>query len=743
MKSRKLVWIGVLCALSATVIIISHRAGSIGVSGALHSVSRASLAQPAAYMSNAALRAAAVSNAMLLDDDADPMRVTAGQQANRSVLPEVEEFTLTPPNPAQSISKTILSVRFPELAAKQLASFIPMKLGSQNVVLQRAAMDPRVFITSFDFDWQSFAQEQTQRKEGASRGRMVPVFNGRHFVRTEKMQFVDPTQIESALQSHQPIQFSGDVLLGSSDVDVFPDHELMMTALAVVDNPSFTFDQCQQAGGQGTQNGPWTFSALMMAIANTSSRQVAENMLLGMLNQWNQNQTVNNNFTVLARTNMGQLNIPNVQTGAGLLGNWPIDSTLSDTACTGLNGPTACPSLLFAPVRLDAIVNRIDLGENGSPFPAAGELRFVFTVTTGLFVAQNQTQANPCAQSSPFNIILEYNVPNSFDAQSWANEWFSLRDLNDAGTFSTNYLNDLEALSQLVVQPNLCNGGTCLAQIRTNELLLAPEGQFVANDNMWEEREFHFSNATGTPVLSEATVAMTPDPQFNTAGKPICSDINNINNEPGPCTSGSLANYINVIANNTTFQTTQGAAPPVPMDWTVKGANGPFLGGSALNGPDPDATAFWDDTATINSETARIDFSANTCNGCHGAETHTAFQQVFSRSVASPKASNLSNFLLGCVNNTQTHPEDSCSPTTPSDPQCSLSTEDLGENPTNSCLETVPDPNLNAPPNTSTTFGDIARRVVYFQTACGNLTCTSGTGSEMLVPFVSRPIGVH
>ena len=128
MKSRKLVWIAALCVLSAGVITISLRTHSTAVLAAQHSVSRASLAQPAAYMSSASLRAAAISNALLSDEAGSAQRVSLNLQRNRSRLPPVEEFTLTPPNPALNITKTV-AVRFPELPAEKLASQIPMTLG--------------------------------------------------------------------------------------------------------------------------------------------------------------------------------------------------------------------------------------------------------------------------------------------------------------------------------------------------------------------------------------------------------------------------------------------------------------------------------------------------------------------------------------------------------------------------------------------------------------------------------------
>jgi hypothetical protein len=189
MKSRRYVWIAALCLLSTTVITLSFkgRLASVHAAGTPPPhASRAMSAQPVAHLANASLRAAEVRNAMILDD-AGSIRVKSSQQNSPTIFPPVEEFTLTPPNPAQGIQKTILSVRFPEASAEKLASQIPITLGSQNVVLQRSVDDPSLFSTSFDFNWQTFAQEEEQRKEGAIAGRMVPIFEGRRFIRTERM----------------------------------------------------------------------------------------------------------------------------------------------------------------------------------------------------------------------------------------------------------------------------------------------------------------------------------------------------------------------------------------------------------------------------------------------------------------------------------------------------------------------------------------------------------------------------
>ena len=338
---------------------------------------------------------------------------------------------------------------------------------------------------------------------------------------------------------------------------------------------------------------------------------------------------------------------------------------------------------------------------------------------------QTSQQPAPCSAQAPFNIILEYNVPSSIDALTWAQQWNSLPDLNSNRTFSSRYLAALQAITDQVVTAGACGGSSCISQVRSNEIELAPNSGI--NAQLWEQREFHFSNTGGVPVLSEGTIAMTPDPRFNTAGQPICSSINGA---PGPCTPGILANYGNNPANNQEIQQTGGALPIVPLNWPPA-ATTPFLGGSALN----NARAFWLDTTAIVPEIVRIDFSVNTCNACHGGETATTFQQVTSRPINHP--SSLASFLLGCTTGNNT-----CGVGSPQ--QCTLNTENLGQGVGGACIEQIQDPNPNAPPTQPLTpFGDIARRVSFLQSVCVNSTCNPTSGSQLLFPFMRQPIGVH
>jgi hypothetical protein len=151
--------------------------------------------------------------------------------------------------------------------------------------------------------------------------------------------------------------------------------------------------------------------------------------------------------------------------------------------------------------------------------------------------------------------------------------------------------------------------GSALNQARTDDIFLGAP---------WELREFTLQPAAGGPPspLLMSTVAQTPQNAHQN--------------------SALLANYVNantpaILANNYT----------VPLNW---GAT-PFRGGASshnLNfdwdGPPPACTSI----ANLN---ARHEFSLNTCNGCHGAETGTAFKHVQPRPAGVPAA--LSAFLVG------------------------------------------------------------------------------------------------
>ena len=718
MKARREVWISALCLLSTTLIIIGLRTPPKRVLAAHHATHQSSVAQPAVYMPSAALSGTEVSKAMLLDDDLGPLGQPASLAVRGSnpVLPEVETFTLIPPNPAINMNKTLLAVRFHAGAAEKLAAEIPMTLGSQKVILQRSPLNPNSFTTLVDFDWTAFLKQQQHRQQLASQGKTVPIYKGRDFLGLEKIQFVDPETIEAALQSQQAIQFSPRMLISGDDVTIVPSHQLMIVNPNVVEDGRIecssgrTYDACLPIdfGSNtcaGNAAGAWAFQTLWLAILNTTNMLKAEEALESFLQNWENNLTINTNFPVPLRVGMTQDRNGNP---AGLISNWPID-------------PLTHHLSLVGPLRLTAIVNRIDLG--GQPDENdAGELRFIFGVTAN--TGAGQTCFGDLGQGpvsgNLFNIILEYKVPPSWDATTWANQWNQLpADPNNQ--FPTTWVGQLQTLiTDNVVKANCTdpnnNANSCLFHIRTNEI------ELTKGVGLWEQREFAIQTygQNGNPnTLVEETVAQTPDSGFNFAA-PLCAS-------PGtngdPCVPGVLTNYIN--QNQTTIDNSLGTAL-VPQTLS----SGPFLGGSVFNAFNGvNAGSYWNGDGTILDPTgdSRRYFSLNTCNGCHGAEAATfGFQQVENRR---PKQQSLmSNFLLGCV-----PAGASCGANDPGGDSCQLGTSAQCQL-DNPGQESVPDPSRLSGNHS---YGDILRRMQNLQT-------TLSPANELFLPFIRPKIGsVH
>ena len=328
--------------------------------------------------------------------------------------------------------------------------------------------------------------------------------------------------------------------------------ELMITDLGVVEDTART-----------TSGGVWTFRHLMEAMAPTAAQAPA--LAESLFSSWLVDQSAGG-FPVPARTAVQ----------SEVLDSWPR-----------INGQLDLDS---APLRLLAIVNRIDVRDLSQG--RAGEGRFVFGVLT--------------SNGLPFTVILEYRLPATTEADvlAWAGRWHELGGLQLG---SSAYNQALEAITEQFAgrnaEPARVNG-SALSQLRTNE---------VALSFPWELREFTLSPTTG--LFREDTVKLTPD-----------------NSLMG---STTLASFI--TQNEAAILTPTHAVPA-----TFGGA--PFLGAAVRNNTD-----FWD-APGINNPEARHLFSLNTCNGCHGREAGIFdFLQIRPRSAGSPAT--LSGFLTGTVVN--------------------------------------------------------------------------------------------
>ena len=371
---------------------------------------------------------------------------------------------------------------------------------------------------------------------------------------------------------------------------VDPARTLLINDLGVVEDPGRTFNPCTSAG---TPMGAWTFGHLASQIADQAATGIdPAELVLDWLGMWDQTQLVNG-FAVDRR-----------QTIEDVIAQWP------KVAATGKL------DLAKAPLRLLAIVNRIDLAGNTSYGHVGGaELRFVFGVL------------GPSCTARPFTVILEYGVPRRSCTQlrDWAVAW---EDLDGSAPGTDAYDSALEALTEQVVHANADPGklaGSALNQVRTDENALFPSG---AEHKDWELREFTLQASPSGIRLREATVKQTPDEQFN--------------GERGGGRSADLATWIN--ANEPALlagtATVPALLPFAPGD--------PFLGGSTLNFftqiNGMHHRDFWTASGITNND-ARHKMSLNTCNGCHGEETRTGFLQIQPAAFGSVAA--LSGFLTG------------------------------------------------------------------------------------------------
>jgi hypothetical protein len=444
-----------------------------------------------------------------------------------------------------------------------------------------------------------------------------------------------------------------------SGITLIPDHSLMVEAIPVVEDPSLTWDPCMAA--TGTQTGAWTFNELMLAVAGTtdSNPQPAEQILTGVIADFAKNVTIGD-FTAKERPG-----------GPTFFGAWPRDP--SGAQCTNPfgTGTITCLALKSAPVHLNAIVNRVDIGQNGQS-DNAGQLRFVFGVT--MDPANDDTNHDFCEGTSggsgsgnqSFNIILEYNVPpssltNGFTAQSWAQAWANLSNLcpepagftiacAQQGNSPFNF--ELNQIVQKVVAlgmggPNAPNG-SALLDLRTDEVELDSGGA------TWELRQFAFESQSGSGVpLVQTGLSQTPDLSFDFADND-CLDSN----------------------QNPACSTSPGTVESLVQNHQSQIENGTFNAGSDQAASAINLTVFWNSSPSMSGDgllyTPRVIFAASpqvfnpltrapdpfggidgTCNGCHGTETATTFRHVVNRAATGTgdQPSVLSAFLVGCSNN--------------------------------------------------------------------------------------------
>jgi len=484
----------------------------------------------------------------------------------------------------------------------------------------------------------AFTQLQAQERATAAdlekrRITQIPIFDGPQQTGVQSISFqIDPSRVHF----FPPVP--------TFDVT----RTLMITDPAVVEDPSRTFNPCAPAASAGTPLGTWTFGYLMTQMANQAATGTdPADLVLDWLSTWSTSQVVNG-FGVTKRPTISDI-----------IDAWP------KVAATGKL------DLAKAPMKLLAIVNRIDLAGNASYGNVGGaEGRFVFGVLT------------PTCGTRPFTVILEYGVPRRTcsSLRDWAIAW---RNLDGMTPGTSAYDAALEALTEQFAHANADPtklAGSAIDQVRTDENALHPPG---TEDPEWELREFTLGLAAGGVRLGAATVKQTPDENFN--------------GERGGGRSADLATWINaneaaLLAGTATVPVN---LPFPPGDHFLAGSTLNFF--TFINGTNH--KDYWT-AAGITNNQARHKMSLNTCNGCHGEETHTGFLHVHPTTFGSPAS--LSGFLTGT---------------------------------------TVPDPVV---PSTSRTFNELASRAVRLEeiadSTCGKLSLVKAAAQQV---FPLPPLGLR
>lgn len=381
---------------------------------------------------------------------------------------------------------------------------------------------------------------------------------------------------------------------------------------SVYDTTVWAANACPNAS-----QGHWSFWYLMTQVSGTNDPSA---VILSMLDTF-ETKPVVNGFTLAQRKGMKNL----------VVDPWRAKSCADE--------PLPCNKLKpqFAPFRLSAIVNRMDLrpDANGNILPGAygftpdskdtaGEGRFVFTILDG-----NGTALDA-------NIILEFALPTANKNRiAWAKEWLALKNYDWAKDPKDplSYQARLQALTDSFVVkgafPGRPNQGSALNTVRTNDKTF----DNAILTKLWSLRQFKLGCLVMNCPLDQkflvpTTVDLTPDVTFMQSEEVLLPFINQ---------------------NELTIRQAEHIVPP-----EFNGVK--FLGAESKSGGFA-AASFWaEDLFTLfvddaNALDTRRMFGMATCSGCHYKETENEANVHIGKKLVGAPAS-LSKFLQGQVTTT-------------------------------------------------------------------------------------------
>ena len=369
----------------------------------------------------------------------------------------------------------------------------------------------------------------------------------------------------------------------------FADRVLMVRATEIVDHPDFQHEPGKPAATlpAATGKGSWAFPALVRRSFGLVGVD-KESQVLAYFKHWTDGLIINPGLSLAWRSVSPQ----SAHTGSG-------DSR----------------SLGSLPVRLLAVVNRLDLAGLGSgtrnddrappdcpdSMACGAEFRFVYG-------------SAPEWGTERYSLILEFVLPplTKKDFKDLAAEWNGLIDPGSTDGFRNGLervLGDCFARMSGVSQ-----GGAPLIRIRIN-----------SGDGPWRFEEYHVTKKG----LMKYPLAREPNP--GTTGAPCI--------QGGPLEKFAADNESRVLLST--------------YDWPGAHCPAPGIATCLIQLTKPPAVALTLAGAS-KKDALRYALSINSCSGCHGPETRSVttmkgsdfnFEQIRNRASGAP--SELSSFLTG------------------------------------------------------------------------------------------------
>lgn len=585
------------------------------------------------------------------------------QQQFRYDPPDVTKFTVQIADSSHLHLRATLDHFF------NMPSSVTIYQGTDSVVLTDNGVfpdlisDDNIYSSTVQVDISKFVLDVSSRNTKLMDKGSYIIYDGHN---GEVIDSVTPFDVNGFLAGLEVEMNQGLIAMSDCSNELFKHKSLFITDLSVVEDPARTFNFIDETGNP---NGLYTFGNMMKNMANTSVTNVStKDFIKSWIKSYTIDVTTTNSFSgaVNKREEVLKFLIIPWLTKAENPNAYKMDFSITLANWeTRWNAASENELLKWAPFRLTAISNRLDLRGNGiwvanlhelnygtSYFDAymshkmqAGEIRFIYTLVNLLRDNEYESSSDikkgeiPTNLNGDFadadfldwqgmNVILEYLNPHdkTCDLIDFAHSWLNLSELEFGEDF--NYA--LEQLTSQVINANAMAtmpNGSALGRLRTNEKIFFPaqsnnSGTWVPSD--WQFRQFEID---GTSHLFN----MVP-----TTNAPILEYYSTPYNLPTTgAISTNLTDWLFTPYNKWLVQRERHLLPldyqGIPLTDMAATNNREFT--FYVDLPYNNSTTYFDPAIEANQNNAmakniRHKLSLNTCQGCHGGENKTLFTMI-------------------------------------------------------------------------------------------------------------------